>query len=73
MLKGSMALLRAPRGRPPEGMRVGDRGRLEAHARRLALTTGFVAEAILLAELGDSGARSTAHLVEHRLSAPLSL
>ncbi|HJN73021.1 MAG TPA: acyl-CoA dehydrogenase family protein [Myxococcota bacterium] len=52
---------------------MGDRGRLEAHARRLALTTGFVAEAILLAELGDSGARSTAHLVEHRLSAPLSL
>ena len=51
---------------------MGDRPAMEAHARRLALTTGYLAEAILLAELGEQGERNTANLIEHRLSAPLN-
>lgn len=51
---------------------MGDRVQLEAHARRLALTLGYAAEAVLLAELGDAGARNTENLVEMRLTAPLS-
>ena len=46
---------------------MGDRAALEAHARRLALTTGYLAEGVLLAELGRGEV-----FVEHRLSAPLS-
>ena len=60
-------------------LRQGERPALEAHARRLALTTGYCLQAVLLAETAalptsDNGAAARFRtFVDHVLAAPLGL